>query len=203
MFNLSTQIANILKNNNLIKEEDFDICRYGIEAFCLSVLEIISILIISLFIKNFVYTLLFFIAYIPLRLYAGGYHADTRLRCYLILVAVYAIFTLLIRQIPQNYIIITEIITIIFNLIVVTVYAPMSSYKKKISASEHRHYRKCSLVVVFSETAVIIIGILLFNENIFVLSFSLGSFAVTLSMMANVIKCNILGGTRNEEHEKN
>ena len=75
MSSISGMITDTLWNQGIIQEEDVNKCRYGLDIFISSVLEIVSILIIAAVIGNFFQTLLFFAAFIPLRVYAGGYHA--------------------------------------------------------------------------------------------------------------------------------
>lgn len=80
MRNIANNIAALLNANGIIQEDDMDTCRYGLEIFISSLLELTSILFISIFMDNFLETLLFFAAFIPLRVYAGGYHADTQIK---------------------------------------------------------------------------------------------------------------------------
>lgn len=61
----------------IIKDTDRDKCSYGIDIMFSSIMQLLLILIISVFIGNIVETLLFFLMFIPLRIYAGGYHADS------------------------------------------------------------------------------------------------------------------------------
>lgn len=83
MQKLAQGTAERLAAQGIIREEDAPIYRYGLEAIYSSLLELLSILTLAALIGNFWQTVLFFAAFIPLRLYAGGYHASTRLRCLL------------------------------------------------------------------------------------------------------------------------
>ena len=84
MKNISSEIADMLWNQGIIQEDDVNTCKYGIDLFISSFLEILSILAIAIAFGNFIETTLLFVFFIPLRIYAGGYHADTKLKCYLI-----------------------------------------------------------------------------------------------------------------------
>jgi len=194
MSNISAYISNTLTEYNVIKKEDADICRYGIEVFCLSVLEILSVVLISVFMKNFLYTIMFFIGFIPLRLYAGGYHASTKLRCYLLLLAVYVVFTIVMKYIPTSAVICTEAVLTVFTAAMVLLFSPMIDSKKNISDKERKYFRKIALIAVLTETAIMIASVVLFNNNISMLAFSLGGFAVSLSVLAAAVKKRVLGG---------
>ena len=72
MKSIAASIAYTLWDQGIIQKEDIDKCRYGLDIFISSALEIVSILIIAAVIGNFLQTLLLFAAFIPLRVYAGG-----------------------------------------------------------------------------------------------------------------------------------
>lgn len=100
MQRLAQGTADRLAAQGIIREEDVPIYRYGLEAMYSSLLELLSILALAALIGNFWQTVLFFAAFIPLRLYAGGYHASTRLRCFLTSLVVYAAFTIMLEIVP-------------------------------------------------------------------------------------------------------
>lgn len=92
MQKLAQKTADQLAVQGIISQKDTAVYCYGLEALYSSLLELLTILFLSLFVGNFLQTMLFFAALIPLRVYAGGYHAKTRLRCYLMSLAVYGFF---------------------------------------------------------------------------------------------------------------
>ena len=196
---ISVYISELLVEQSIIKKEDADTCRYGIEFFIVSVLEILSILILALFLGNFSETFVYFIAFIPLRLYAGGYHADSKLSCYIILVAVYGAFTALLKVIPASYYIYIGLFSIILTSIMILKFAPIVSSKKSINEAETAFYRKVCIWIMLMESAIIIIGILNILENKYIFSFSLGQLAVSLSMIAAFVKTKLTGGEINEK----
>lgn len=185
---ISATIANALWNQGIIQKDDIEACQYGLAIFLSSVIEIASILIISVFVGNFSETVLFFTAFIPLRIYAGGYHADTRIRCYLISLAVYGIFTLVMNVFPKNIYAILIVLCTICSLIVVLVKAPVIHKNKSVSEFEVKHYRKFSIMVCSIETAVILLLTAVFPDSPYVVSLAIGQAAVVLSMIMAVIK---------------
>lgn len=72
MDRIALSISNTLAESNIIKKEDVAIYKYGILLFLTSALEIGIILILSLFIGNFIETIIFFVAFLPIRVFAGG-----------------------------------------------------------------------------------------------------------------------------------
>lgn len=87
MDSVTYKIASFLAEMGHIQKSDIDICRYGIELFIISVLEVASVLFISLFAGNFIFTAIFLCAFVQVRIYGEGYHADAKLKYYLLFLA--------------------------------------------------------------------------------------------------------------------
>lgn len=191
MKSISGKIADILEIRGVIQEDDINECRYGLEMFISSSVEVLSILLISIFVRNFVETLLFFAAFIPLRVYAGGYHANTKLRCYLISLATYAVFALILYILPNDtYMIIIEV-EVLFTFVIVLAFAPIIHYNKNVNYIEISNYRKISIAICIIQIALILVFTILFKVNRFILSFAFGQMAESLSMIAVIAKKHI------------
>ena len=188
MEQIANYIANLLGKKEIIRQDDIAICCYGLEMFLSSVLEFLSIMLLAFIGGNFLETLLFFIAFIPLRIYAGGYHADTRLRCYGILVANYMIFSLLLKTIPVQAYTAVMGISVIFSFGIVAWAAPIVSHHKHVNQAERKHYKKLAVFIVLSEIFLIVLGVLLLESNRYLFSFTLGQASVALAMLAALIK---------------
>lgn len=191
MRSISGRVAEILETHGAIQENDVDECRYGLEVFISSAFEVLSILFISIFVRNFVETLLFFAAFIPLRIYAGGYHAGTKLRCYLVSLATYAAFALVLYILPDDIYLITVGAEVLFALVMVLAFAPIIHYNKNVNYIEISNYRKISVAICIIQIALILVFTIIFKANRFVLSFALGQLAESLSMAVVVVKKHI------------
>lgn len=188
MRNIAGNIAALLNANGIIQEDDMDTCRYGLEIFISSLLELTSILFISIFMDNFLETLLFFAAFIPLRVYAGGYHADTQIKCYMVSLGVYGLFTTLMRIVPTSWYTIIIYISIAMSLIIVLMLAPVRHTNKTLTPQETKIYREISVLICTIEAIIALFGSIMFEENTWITAFTLGLSAETLSMIAAVIK---------------
>lgn len=69
-------------------EEEQEILQYGLHHSFIIIMDFLSILICGIFWNELVFSLLLFLCLFLLRPYAGGYHADTENRCYLISVGI-------------------------------------------------------------------------------------------------------------------
>ena len=79
---LSDTIARSFVAHGTISEDRFAVCRYGIGQTFSILLNLVTTLCIGIAFGMIGESLLFLAAYIPLRSYAGGFHAATPMRCY-------------------------------------------------------------------------------------------------------------------------
>lgn len=188
MRSISGMIADTLWNQGIIQEEDIDKCRYGLDVFISSALEVASILVIAAVMRNFLQTLLFFASFIPLRVYAGGYHADTKLRCYFVSLAVYAGFTIVMYILPVKAYLAAALSATAFTVTMILSAAPVIHKNKSVNDAERKYYRKFSIRICLVETAIVLLSAAVFPESRFVVSLAFGQAAVAFSMIAAVIK---------------
>lgn len=185
-------IANTLWTQGIIQEEDINTCRYGLDVFISSALEIASILIIAAIVGNFFQAVLFFTAFIPLRVYAGGYHADTKLKCYLISLGVYGVFTVIMNILLDELYLALNMSGAIFSLIMVLIAAPVVHKNKAVNDIERKYYRKFSIWICTVETTIILLLTAIFPKSPHIVSLAIGQAAVTVSMIAAIVKGKIV-----------
>lgn len=188
MKGISNIVANALWNQGIIQKEDIDTCHYGLDVFFSSTIEVVSILAISLFVGNFIETFLFFASFIPLRIYAGGYHANTKMRCYFVSLGVYGLFTYIMTNISHSFYLPVNYISTLFSLAIVYCMAPVIHKNKSVSDIEKKHFRKFSICICLVETVFILLLTIVFSKSPFIASLALGQIAVTLSMIVAAIK---------------
>lgn len=189
MKSISGEIALLLAEQGVISKDDADRCRYGLYVFLTSIFELASILAVSIFVGNFLQTLIFFAAFIPIRMYAGGYHADTKLRCFITSIGVYIIFSVFMRYIYADNISLIILVTeFAFSSIMIFAYSPIIHKNKHINIKEFKAYRKISIGIFVSELLIISVLYILIENKEYVMSAVLGQFAETSSMIAAKIK---------------
>lgn len=191
--NISNGIADMLWTQGIIQEDDIDKCKYGIDLFISSFLEIISILAIAAFLGNFIETVLLFVFFVPLRIYAGGYHADTKLKCYFISLVMYGFSYTLANITPSGMFVLINVIGTLFSLIMVLIMAPIIHINKNVNDIERRNYRKISIEICLVETTIILLLTMTIPKNIIVTYLTIGQVSVAISMLAAIMKKHIIG----------
>ena len=97
-------------------------------------------------------SLVFTAAYIPLRSFAGGYHAKTPNRCY-----VFSIFMIIAVLLVMRYVPITDHIcgiTLLTSYSILVLLAPVADKNKPLDSMEQQVYRKRALLIGGAEVAV-------------------------------------------------
>jgi accessory gene regulator B len=85
MFARSTKrIIHWLCRKKIIKQQDMDVYAYGIQNLLIFLFNLFSFMVIGAIFHTIMYTAVFILFYSVLRIYAGGYHASTAMRCYFI-----------------------------------------------------------------------------------------------------------------------
>lgn len=191
--NISNGIADMLWTQGIIQEDDIDKCKYGIDLFISSFLEIISILAIAAFLGNFIETVLLFVFFVPLRIYAGGYHADTKLKCYFISLVMYGFSYTLANITPSGMFVLINVIGTLFSLIMVLIMAPIIHINKNVNDIERRNYMKISIEICLVETTIILLLTMTIPKNIIVTYLTVGQVSVAISMLAAIMKKHIIG----------
>jgi len=185
---VSVRIANVLKEQGVISEKDIDICKYGLEIIFSSTIEVFSIFLIALLVGNFVHTFFFFLAFIPLRIYVGGYHASTKLRCYLVSLLVYVLFSTVEGVFPQTLYTMFNVLEIVFAMTMVIAFAPIIHFNKNVSVAEKKIYRKKSIKICFVQGLLILSMTLWFSNIAEITSFAMGQLAATVALLSAVIQ---------------
>lgn len=184
MQKLAQGTAERLVAQGIIREEDAPIYRYGLEAMYSSFLELLSILALAALIGNFWQTVLFFAAFIPLRLYAGGYHASTRLRCFLTSLVVYAAFTIMLEIVPVAWFVPLAFIGGAVSFLIVWLFAPVIHQNHRSGLKHQVRFRRISIRICVVEVSAIIVGQILWSESALFFVALLGLLAETLSILA-------------------
>ena len=183
---LAGKIVNNLVHSGVIKEEDAEIYIYGINQILTSVLNVSSALIIGLIFGVFSEIAVFMAAYIPLRSFAGGYHAKTPLRCY-----VFSAIMLIVVSIGLKYLHIADWVyyaVFVAATLVVLVLSPVEDRNKPLAEIEQKVYKKRTMNIAAAEVMVCLALKFVGYDNLFVAvvySFVVLSFMLVAGKVKN------------------
>lgn len=134
------KITASLVQAGVVPSEDKDLYEYGIRQGIILVINLATVVLIGLLMGMVWQSIIFLLAYNPIRSYAGGYHAGTQLTCYLLSIPMILAVLLGIKLIPWNGYLFS--IVIICAGITVFLLAPVEDANKPLDQLEKKVYGK-------------------------------------------------------------
>lgn len=147
--------VNMLIYNGIIENEDREIYAYGLKQGILVIINIIITILIGLSLNMVWESIIFMVSYVPLRIYAGAYHARTQLRCFWYSILLILSVLLTIKFIPWTNFIILGLALISGTIIYLL--APVEDENKPLTESEVKAYRNRTRNILLLELVSILI----------------------------------------------
>lgn len=153
-------IEKMKKNDSLTDDEE--IVRFGLEIMIERAIFILIILVLGLLARCFLESIVFSVCFTPLREYGGGYHAETRKKCFVLSILT-LVAALSIIKLAESFQFLTlpifgiALISVIYTLLK----APIDTPNKRFDEDEIRIYgKKARLLTVILLVAAVLLWIL-------------------------------------------
>lgn len=174
------KIADKLEHCGIISKSNRTLYEYGLRQMFATILNILTMLLIGFIMGLAVPAMIYIIAYIPLRVYAGGYHASTPQRCWAFSAIMLWIALCIVKYTPQMYFWVITTLSLI-ACIVVFLLSPVEDRNKRLDEKEHHVYHIRAIVVMTIEAvAAILLFVFHFKQFVLVLEIAWCSLAVML-----------------------
>ena len=158
---------------------------FGVNQFLNMLLNILTALFIGILFGETLQIVLFMLAYIPLRSYAGGWHSRTPLRCYIFSVIMLIAVSVSMKNLSGAEWIYYFILAA--AVLVVLILAPVEDRNRPLDEIEHKVYKRRTVIITASELIIALMLKLLISDNLFVAV--IYSFAVlSLMLIAGKVK---------------
>lgn len=149
---LSVKITDILESNGVIQKSGRNLCAYGLRQIFSSLLNVITMLLIGFAMGMVIPALAFTLGYIPIRVYAGGYHASTPKRCWAVSAVMLFAVLCVLKYMPElynNYLTVLSLIA----CIVIIMLSPVEDANKPLDKKEIKVYHTRTVITVCIEIA--------------------------------------------------
>ncbi len=140
MVSLSEQWAHGLASHGIISAEDEALYSYGLRQGAVFLLNIATTLCIGWLLGMVKESVVFMLSYLPLRRMAGGYHARTQLRCYLLGMVLTVSVLLAAKWLPWNGVL-CSVLLVAASAIIVWL-APVEDSNKPLDEVEKAYFGK-------------------------------------------------------------
>lgn len=189
---MAKEISDVLVKNGLVKEEKRHMYAYGAELLMSGVLSTFMVLIIGLVSQRLIETLLLMIPFYFIRVYAGGYHAETYKNCFVSFcvgfIVVLAVTDSIIKYKLENTIMCFAIIA----AVIICIIAPIEDHSRPLTDKELLQYNK--------KTKIFVILFLLFSETVYwifrlnkMVYISMAIISVVIVLFIGIVKNRIIG----------
>ncbi len=161
---LSERVIGWLLENESFPREDKEIYRYGIQQGMIALLNLGTTMVIGMVFGKLLESILFMVAYIPLRSFAGGYHAKTAVRCYFFSIVMISAVLWVMRYVAYVGLI-CGCLTVISSS-VIWFLVPVEDRNKPLDDVEKVVYRKRARGILLAEIVITVISLLLNSRRI-------------------------------------
>ncbi len=185
---ISERLIELLQRNKIIKSENKELYIYGINQLFVIIINIITTVIIGAAFGMVWESVIFMSMYIPLRSYAGGYHARTQIGCYFFSIVLITISVIIMKVLSWD-----SFICCIINIITsssIIILSPVEDINKPLSESERVLYRKKAIVILTFLIIIFLLFLILKNIKVVVcvtMTLIVLSFMLVLGRVVN--KC--------------
>lgn len=155
---LSNYLTEKLLSNGIIIDEDKELYIYGLFMLLSQLMFFIIACIFGLLLKCLFESIIFYIAFMLIRRYAGGYHASTETRCE-ILSTLSILACIVVIKLSKTYDFQTVLLLItILSAVCIFVFCPLDTPEKPLSDKEFNYFRKVSRIILFVIIVAIIVS---------------------------------------------
>lgn len=154
---LSRTLAGAMVDAGAASKENREVYEYGLEILLSTAASVVCVLLAGAVLGKLLETLAFLVVFIALRSVAGGFHAATHLRCFLLTMAAYAASIALVHVIPVACAGWAAIAVAMVALILVAMLAPAPHENRPAGAAELRKFRFMSRLIAAAGAAATII----------------------------------------------
>lgn len=168
--NVVTQMV----SRNFIKNEDVEVYRFGLECAFLKIIHIISYLLIGILLDETISLLFSGCVLILLRKKAGGYHAKTRVGCYIFSCCMVFIVCMLNDLMQFCWL---NIVVLVIADIIIFIFAPVDNENRRFEPSEAKNFRNKSIAMLVIINMIIMV-IMIISVDIQIWGFLINGVAM-------------------------
>lgn len=156
------RILDWLYAQGYVNESNDKIIELGLQRMKSTFTSITFSAIVSWLMGDVIVGLLFELTYIPIRIYAGGYHASSKRRCECLSYGSLLLCMILIFYIPLKIVLMN--LMLLFSGLIIFLFSPIESPNKRLNGVEKKVFRHKS--IIYLVIAMLIYGALIKVEEV-------------------------------------
>ncbi len=180
-----------MDRNGIIESDKITVVQWGLRNILDTTLNFITFIIIGLLLRMPLETIVFTLGYIPLRSFAGGFHAKTPLRCWIVSNTILFTALMIVRYLSAYPLIM--LILAFLSILILIILMPVSDIHKPLDRLDIRRYKARGLCILAIE-----IGISFFFKVINQCQFTYSIFVIWILLSIMLI----FGKSKNKFNQK-
>jgi accessory gene regulator B len=187
---LSIKIVSYLCDNEVISDNDRHIYEYGCEAFITSIVDILIAFIFGFIFNQVWQGLIYVSSFFIYRQFAGGYHANSHLKCKLLFSVLLLFFMVTLKLsvlFPKIIISIITLLVFTFSILIAVKFVPIENDNKLLSDYQKNKNRIISIILnlFFSLVAFVSISINIQISIAITVSYFFATFLIIVELIKN------------------
>ncbi len=180
---LSEKFAGKLVSAGIISEADTDVYVYGFFQAVMLLLNVVTTLLLGIIFQLLIPCILLNLAYIPIRINAGGHHANSPFKCYIHSTIMIAVLLSVIKWVPIHPAV--SIALLVISSVVICIFAPVETENNPLDEVEQNIYQKRTRIILVIETVIILLC-LIFSKDQIAATIVLGLFTEALMLLVGI-----------------
>ncbi len=172
------------------KSDNYELFVFGINQGFNMLLNILTALVVGLLFNQVIQLIVYMLVYIPLRIYAGGFHAKTPFRCWIISTLTLLLVLAVMKYVHLKFYIFVAIT--LLSVVVIVIFSPVEDKNKPLDEFEKKVYKKRCLYVLVSEVVIYIL-LKFFQINTLSMCFEMVWITLCIMLILGKIKNHFIG----------
>lgn len=166
----------------------YAILEYGFKQIIANVLWIVSTTILGLIFFNWQFLVAFILYFVPLRLFAGGYHCNTYAACFIVTNLIFIAVCVCSRLVILSGLAYLDVFILIGSVLYIFAYAPAPNPKHPISKKKLKRNRLITREILITLLVLVMLEGIVIKSDVILTVASFSVFAVAILMGIEQIK---------------
>lgn len=182
---ISEKIYYVLLDNGAVGVENKQVIIYGATSIINNILHIGVSIFIGFLFNQVLNVVIFHFFYDNLRRYTGGYHAKSKIKCFIISCLIIVSSITFWKIIPQYAYNIVAISLSLISTVIILIFAPIDNTSKQFDINEKKFFRKKLIKLLLIEITAILLTIS--KYSIISMAGSTALFFLSLMIISEII----------------
>ena len=154
---LAENITFLLIKHKILSIKNREVYTYAIEVILSNLILMTALLGISIAGKCFIFFVGYLLFFVPIRKFAGGYHAKHSETCFMLSIVVYVAAMFIYKEVPNLYQ--NEIVIFLFVLaaIILLIWSPLKNHNHPLADYQYKRNRRIVYGIIIIDFALLII----------------------------------------------